>query len=76
MNAATARERFAVYSQDYILVLNENGPSDVKQQAVGPVGCNVQRFPTRRAAQKFLDDVIIPDDRAEGYQTEHWIGRA
>jgi hypothetical protein len=39
MSTATATQ-FAVYCQDYTLVLGENGPGDVKQRAIGPV----QRF--------------------------------
>lgn len=67
--------RFAVYSQDYILVRNENGPGDVKQKAVGPITHFAATFATRPEAKKFLDTEILPDDRAEGYQIEHWIGR-
>jgi len=69
-------KQFAVFCQDYILVKDENGPGDVKQRAVGPVGCFIPRFPTRAEARKFLNETILPDARAEGYQSEYWVGRA
>ena len=71
-----ATQQFAVYSQDYKLVLGENGPGDVKQRAIGPVGCFAPRFPSRKKARKFLKEVILPDARSEGYQSEYWVGRA
>jgi hypothetical protein len=75
MNTTTAAKQFAVYCQDYRLVLGENGPGDVKQKAVGPEGRFAPLFPTRAAARKFLKEVILPDARAEGYQSEYRIGR-
>ena len=73
MTTATT-EQFAVYSQDYRLLLDENGPGDVKQQATGPVQRFAPLFPSRAAARKFLKEVILPDARAERYQSEYWIG--
>ncbi len=73
--STTIAKRFAVYVQDYRLVLGENGPGDVKQQASGPVTRFAPLFPSRAAARKSLKEVILPDARAEGYQTEYWIGR-
>lgn len=69
----TANKRFAVYSQDYTLVLDENGPGDVKQRAVGPIKRSAPIFTSRRDARKFLRETILPDARAERYQTEYWI---
>jgi len=74
MTTATTTKRFAVYCQDYRLVLGENGPGDVKQRAIGPVKHFAKLHPTRAAARKFLKEVILPDARAEGYQSEYWIG--
>lgn len=71
----TVAKRFAVYFQDYTLVFGENGPGDVKQKAVGPVHRFATLFPSRAAARKFLNEFILPDARAEGYQSEYWIGR-
>jgi len=68
------RKKFAIYSQDYDLVLDENGPGDVKQRARGSVRRIGQLFLTRAEARKFLKKRVLPDARAEGYQTEYWVG--
>ena len=69
----TTVRRFAIYSQDYILVRGENGPRDIKQRATGPIGRMAATFASRADAKKFLREVLLPDARAEGYQTVYWI---